>query len=153
MELLVTQPDLASVPLLLVDDEPNNLDLASRALKRAGFEHINLAMNGAEAWAMIDSTRIDPSRQYRLVISDWNMPHMNGLELVRAIRSVRHMPQPRVIMTSVDGGYDRMRTALQSGVDAFMIKPFTVQMLKDKLREVLSSREERRLPNEGVRVR
>jgi two-component system chemotaxis response regulator CheY len=125
------KPDYAQIPVLLVDDEAAALDLCMKLLERIGFTEIDTAANGAAAFASMQV------RKYGIVISDWNMPEMTGLDLVRRIRADEHLARTPFLMTSVDGAVDRARFARQAGVNAFLIKPFDATMLRAKLHEVL----------------
>ena len=123
--------DYSHIAVLLVDDEPPALELCVKLLKRIGFMDIDTAEDGVAALKkMMD-------RKYAVVISDWNMPEMNGLELLRTIRSDDQLRRIPFIMTSVDGGLERARIARQAGVNAFLIKPFDALMLRAKLHEVM----------------
>jgi CheY-like chemotaxis protein len=126
-----TTIDYSHVPVLLVDDEPTALSFCDTLLKRIGFSDIDAAANGVDALQkMMD-------RKYAVVISDWNMPEMNGLELLRTIRGDDQLKRTPFLMTSVDGGVERARLARQAGVNAFLIKPFDTLTLKAKIFEVL----------------
>ena len=118
-------------PILVVDDEPVALNLCTKVLGRIGLCDVDQAANGKEALVKIGE------RRYAAVISDWNMPEMNGLELVWRIRADETLRRMPFIMTSVDGGLDRARIARQAGVNAFLIKPFDAAQLTAKLNEVL----------------
>jgi len=125
------KPDYARIAVLLVDDEAAALDLCTKLLERIGFTEIDTAPNGAAAFAKMQE------RKYGVVISDWNMPEMTGLDLVRRIRADEKLARTPFLMTSVDGAVDRARIARQAGVNAFLIKPFDGAMLKAKLHEVM----------------
>ena len=125
------KPDYSHISVLLVDDEAAALDLCTRLLERIGFSDIDVASDGRSA---LDQLK---GRKYDVVISDWNMPEMTGLELVRRIRGDEKLAKIPFLMTSVDGAIDRARVARQAGVNAFLIKPFDETALKAKLHEVL----------------
>jgi CheY-like chemotaxis protein len=130
--------DYSHVAILLVDDEPMALELCGKLLYRLGFSDVDTAEDGVAALQkMMD-------RKYSIIISDWNMPVMNGLELVRTMRGDDQLRRTPFIMTSVDGGIERARLARQAGVNAFLIKPFDAVMLKAKLQEVMRSAPARR---------
>lgn len=119
------------LPILVVDDEPVALELCTKLLGRIGLCDVDHAANGMEALIKISE------RRYAAVVSDWNMPEMNGLELVWRIRGNENLKRLPFIMTSVDGGLERARIARQAGVNAFLIKPFDAAQLTAKLNEVL----------------
>jgi two-component system chemotaxis response regulator CheY len=128
---LKPKPDYARIAVLLVDDEAAALDLCTQLLQRIGFTEIDTAADGAAAFEMMQV------RKYGVVISDWNMPEMTGLDLVRRIRTDEKLARTPFLMTSVDGAVDRARIARQAGVNAFLIKPFDGGTLRAKLHEVL----------------
>jgi two-component system chemotaxis response regulator CheY len=117
--------------LLLVDDETVALDLGTKLLNRIGFSAIDTATSGRAALAQLETNA------YRAVISDWNMPEMNGLELLSKIRKDDRWRKTPFLMTSVDGDIERVRVARKFGVDAFLLKPFDAQALRTKMHEVL----------------
>ena len=125
------KPDYGHIPVLLVDDEPAALDLCKRLLERLGFRDITPAGDGTGALSMLKE------RKFGVVISDWNMPKMSGLELVRRIRADEKLARTPFLMTSVDGAVARARVAREAGVNAFLIKPFGEAALRAKLHEVL----------------
>jgi two-component system chemotaxis response regulator CheY len=121
------------IPVLLVDDEPMALELCTKLLNRLGFIDVDPAEDGVAALRKL------MDRKYSIVISDWNMPVMNGLELLRTMRIDDQLRRTPFIMTSVDGGFKRARLARQAGVSAFLIKPFDAVMLRAKIQEVMRS--------------
>lgn len=125
------KPDYAHIPVLIVDDEAAALDLCTRLLERNGFSDIDTAADGVVAFGKMQE------RRYGVVISDWNMPELTGLDLIKKIRADDKLARTPFLMTSVDGGVERARIARQAGVNAFLIKPFDGTALKAKLHEVL----------------
>lgn len=125
------KPDYGRIAVLLVDDEAATLDLCAKLLQRIGFSDVDTAADGLEAFDKMQE------RKFGVVISDWNMPEMTGLDLVRKIRADERMTKTPFLMTSVDGAVDRARIARQAGVNAFLIKPFDGPTLRAKLHEVL----------------
>jgi two-component system chemotaxis response regulator CheY len=123
--------DYSQIPLLVVDDDPTAVLFCSKLLNRIGFSDIGTAFNGLEAFMKMKE------RKYAAVISDWNMPEMTGLDLVRRIRADDQLKRTPFLMTSVDGAVERARLARQAGVNAFILKPFNATMLGTKLGEVL----------------
>lgn len=114
--------------VLIVDD--------SRAMRRilkkimAGFtSQIVEAADGQQALDQI--TR---ERDFDLVLVDWNMPVMDGLELVKIVRQNRAFDKIKLVMVTTEAEPIRMAKALMSGVDEFVMKPFTKEVLVDKLR-------------------
>ena len=72
-----------------------------------------------------------------VLITDWNMPEMNGLELVKKVRAEQKYVDMPIIMVTTEGGKAEVITALKAGVNNYIVKPFTPQVLKEKLEDVL----------------
>jgi two-component system, chemotaxis family, chemotaxis protein CheY len=121
----------STVPILVVDDEEIALSLVGQLLARIGFDNIDKAQNGLVAWDMMKA------KKYGLVISDWNMPEMNGLDLLKAVRADERYRRLPYVMTSIDGSMERVKIARLAGVSAFLLKPFDESKLRAKLEEVL----------------
>ncbi len=87
------------------------------------------AANGREALAAIETEGTAVS----LVLTDWNMPEMNGLELVKRLRQNPELASLRVVMVTTETELDHMVLALDAGADEYVMKPFTKNILKEKL--------------------
>ena len=85
-----------------------------------------------QAWEILDS--IDG---IKVLITDWNMPEMNGLDLVKKVRADGRFVDIPIIMVTTEGGKAEVITALKAGVNNYIVKPFTPQVLKEKLEVVL----------------
>lgn len=123
--------DHADAAVLLVDDDEASVVLAAKMLRRAGFDVVDTAPNGAIALAMMRN------KSYRLVISDWNMPEMNGLDLLQAIRADERLKGTPFLLTSIDDAAERVNRAALAGASAFVSKPFDVPALKTNLEKML----------------
>jgi two-component system chemotaxis response regulator CheY len=121
----------SAIPVLVADDEDIAVRLAGQLLKRLGFAAIETAQDGATARAMIQATR------YGLVICDWHMPEMTGLEILKAVRAEERFERLPFLLTSIDGSLERIKTARLAGVSAFLLKPFDERKLRAKVEEVL----------------
>jgi len=111
--------------ILIVDDSVTMLRIIENTLKRIGMKDIEKAINGVEAFYKYKSDKFD------LIITDWNMPEMNGYELVKKIRLTnKDIP---IIMITTEGGKKEVIKALKAGVNNYIVKPFTPQVLKEKL--------------------
>lgn len=123
--------DLNKYTVLLVDDMDVIRRITSDQLRRFGVGHVKQADNGMQALAYLRERQVD------LIISDWEMPKMDGLELLKAIRSnpkLKHIP---FIMTPADAEREQMVMAIKAGVTDLMIKPFTVGMLRQRVTSAL----------------
>ena len=118
--------------ILDVDDSSTMRRIIKNTLQRLGYEDILEAEHGVQAWEILDSTQ-----NVQVLITDWNMPEMNGLELVKKVRSDERYKDIPIIMVTTEGGKAEVITALKAGVNNYIVKPFTPQVLKEKLEVVL----------------
>ncbi len=117
---------------LVVDDSSTMRRIIKNTLGRLGHKEILEAEDGAKAWeTMGKNSDID------VLITDWNMPEMNGLELVKKVRSEDKYSELPIIMVTTEGGKSEVITALKAGVNNYIVKPFTPQVLQEKLEAVL----------------
>lgn len=117
---------------LVVDDSATMRRIVVNSLKRIGFEECVEAGDGAEALERFDST-------IEFVITDWNMPTMTGLEFVRALRARPEGKSVPVLMVTTRSVREDIVQAAQAGVNNYVVKPFTPQVLKEKIDQVLQS--------------
>lgn len=117
---------------LVVDDSATMRRIVVNSLQRVGFTDVVEAGDGAEALDKIDS--ID------FIITDWNMPKLSGAELTRAIRAREDTKQLPVLMVTARSVRDDILTAMEAGVDSYVVKPFTPQVLREKIDAVLAAR-------------
>jgi len=113
---------------LVVDDSRAIRMILSRTLRSLGYE-VREAGDGREALATLGSGPLAD-----LVMADWNMPVMDGLELLRRIRSSPLYCGVPVVMVTTEAEIDQMTLALQAGANEYVMKPFTKEILADKLR-------------------
>jgi two-component system, chemotaxis family, chemotaxis protein CheY len=116
---------------LVVDDSRTMRIMIGRLLKEAGYE-IGEAGNGAEAWTALDAA----PGAYELALVDWNMPVMTGIELVRKVRADGRFSPMRILMVTTETEMTQMSVALEAGANEYVTKPFTKDMLLDKLRMI-----------------
>ena len=113
---------------MVVDDSRALRRILGDMLRQFGFEVFD-AGNGREALARLQTTGpVD------LVLVDWNMPEMNGLEFVRAVRADATYEQMPLIMVTTETEIEQMQSALESGANEYVMKPFTSDVILDKLR-------------------
>lgn len=123
--------------LLVVDDSSTMRRIIKNTLQRLGYEDILEAEHGLQAWELLDT--IDG---IKVLITDWNMPEMNGLDLVKKVRADNRFIDIPIIMVTTEGGKAEVITALKAGVNNYIVKPFTPQVLKEKLEAVLGINDE-----------
>ncbi|MBZ7987788.1 chemotaxis response regulator CheY [Campylobacter canadensis] len=118
--------------ILVVDDSSTMRRIIKNTLQRLGHEDVLEAEHGVEAWSILcKESGID------VLVTDWNMPEMNGLELVKKVRAEKKYEDMPIIMVTTEGGKAEVITALKAGVNNYIVKPFTPQVLKEKLEDVL----------------
>ena len=101
-------------------------------MQRLGHQDILEAEHGVEAWQLLTQ-----HSDINILITDWNMPEMNGLELVKKVRAEQKYIDMPIIMVTTEGGKAEVITALKAGVNNYIVKPFTPQVLKEKLEDVI----------------
>ena len=124
---------MASLRFLIVDDSITIRRIIINALKTVGYLNVIEAANGKEALSKLESENID------FLITDWNMPEMNGLDLTKEIRKNPTFMQLPILMITTRGTETDVIDALQARVNSYIVKPFTPQELKSKIDEVLNS--------------
>lgn len=118
--------------LLVVDDSSTMRRIIKNTLARLGYKDILEGEDGVQGWEQMDS-----NPDVEMLITDWNMPEMNGLELVKKVRADERFKDTPIIMVTTEGGKAEVITALKAGVNNYIVKPFTPQVLKEKLGAVM----------------
>lgn len=114
-----------SSKVLVVDDSGTMRKIIIRSLNAVGFTDTVEAADGAEGLAAFQQAPID------LVLTDWNMPNKSGIEMVREIRG--QGSQVPIIMVTTEGEKARVLEAIQAGITDYLVKPFTADVLRQKL--------------------
>jgi len=118
--------------LLVVDDSSTMRRIIKNTLARLGYKDVLEGADGVEGWNALDA-----NPDVEMLITDWNMPEMNGLELVKKVRADDRFKDLPIIMVTTEGGKAEVITALKAGVNNYIVKPFTPQVLKEKLGAVM----------------
>jgi len=129
----VKEDKVPDLKILAVDDSPTMRRIIVNTLKRAGFNDISEATDGKDALAKM---KVD---NYGLVITDWNMPEMDGLTLVTQIRSTAELHDMPVLMVTTRSVKDDIIEAMKAGVNNYIVKPFTPETLGEKIQQVLKA--------------
>jgi len=117
--------------LLVVDDSSTMLRIITNTLNRIGYKDIIKAENGEEAL-----NKFNEEGDIEMILTDWNMPIMNGLTLVKEIRKINDdIP---IVMITTEGAKADVITALKAGANNYIVKPFTPAILKEKLLAILN---------------
>ena len=118
--------------ILVADDSRVMRQIVIRTLRQAGYDDHDIveAEDGRDALDKVASEKPD------LVLSDWNMPNMTGIDLLRAIRADAALKSLPVLMVTAENNRDQIIAAAQSGVNGYVVKPFTAVTLKEKLDKI-----------------
>ncbi|MDH5739945.1 MAG: chemotaxis response regulator CheY [Nitrospira sp.] len=119
-----------NMKILVVDDMVTMRRIVKNILKQLGFANIDEAENGQEA---LQKLRGDT---YGFVVSDWNMPVMTGIDLLRAIRGDEKLKAIPVLMVTAEAQQSNLVEAVQAGVSNYIVKPFTAETLQEKLGKI-----------------
>ena len=119
--------------ILVVDDVPSALKVVTRLLKKLGVTNVIEARNGTAALAALASEDV------RLIISDWNMPGMNGLQLLTQVRSDPKLVNLPFILITSSADRDEVVLAYKTGVSDYIVKPFNGDTLAAKIQSVLTA--------------
>jgi two-component system chemotaxis response regulator CheY len=122
-----------SMPILIVDDYKTMLRIVRNLLRQIGFENVDEATDGDTALRKLQD------KPYGLVISDWNMEPMTGLDLLRKMRADMKLKDLPFIMVTAESKTDNVLMAREAGVDNYIVKPFNAATLKNKLASVLGT--------------
>lgn len=123
---------MADLKILAVDDSPTMRRIIINTLKRAGFEDVIEASDGKDALAKMKVEKIN------FIITDWNMPEMDGLSFVTHLRGLAEYKTLPILMVTTRSVKDDIMEALKAGVNNYIVKPFTPETLKDKIEQVLA---------------
>jgi two-component system chemotaxis response regulator CheY len=121
-----------NIKILVVDDFSTMRRIVRNILKQLGFENVDEAEHGAEAFERIEKGGIE------FVITDWNMPVMDGLGLLRKVRETPAFKDLPILMVTAEAEKEKVVTAIQAGVNNYIVKPFTADVLKEKMDKIFS---------------
>jgi two-component system chemotaxis response regulator CheY len=120
-----------NIKILVVDDFATMRKVIRNLLKQVGYENIAEAEDGVLALRVLKSQKVD------LVISDWNMPNMTGLELLKAVRADEDLKTTPFLMVTAEALQDNVIAAVKAGVSNYIVKPFTAEVLNEKITKIL----------------
>ena len=124
---------MATVKFLVVDDSLTMRRIVVNTLKTIGYADMIEAADGKEAMAKLLSEGAD------FLITDWNMPEMNGLELSRWVRSAPQLAAMPILMVTTRGNKEDVIEAMKARVNNYIVKPFTAQGMKEKIGAILKT--------------
>ncbi len=117
--------------VLVVDDFSTMRRIVKNILRQLGFENILEAEDGAAAWEALNRDNVG------MIISDWNMPNMNGLELLKKIRASEEFADLPFLMVTAEAQQENIIEAVQAKVSNYIVKPFTAETLGQKIEKML----------------
>ncbi len=119
-----------SAKVMVVDDFSTMRRILKNILKQLGYENIEEAEDGAQAFNKLQSGGAD------FIVTDWNMPNMNGLELLKAVRADGALKEVPVLMVTAEAEKENIIAAVEAGVSNYIVKPFTAETLKEKIDKI-----------------
>jgi len=117
--------------IITVDDSSTMRRIIKNTLIKIGFSNILEAGNGIEALEVLAQNNVD------LIITDWNMPEMDGLTFVKTLRAKDQYKEIPILMVTTEAAKEDILTALKSGVNNYVVKPFTPDILQEKVFKLL----------------
>lgn len=117
--------------ILVVDDFATMRKIVKNLLKQVGYKNIVEAEDGVKALRVLKSQKVD------FVISDWNMPNMNGLEFLKAVRADDELSGLPFLMVTAEALKENVVLAVRSGVSNYVVKPFTAEILNEKIEKII----------------
>lgn len=125
----------ADMKILVVDDMTTMRKIIKNMLGQIGFTNITEADDGAVAWPMIENA-IKEGAPYEFIVSDWNMPQMSGLDLLKNVRATSGLEKLPFLMITAEAEQGNVVIAVKAGVSNFIVKPFSAQVLKEKIDKI-----------------
>ncbi|MGD8591799.1 MAG: chemotaxis response regulator CheY [Gammaproteobacteria bacterium] len=119
-----------NMKILIVDDFSTMRRIIKNLLRDLGFSNTHEADDGATALPMLKSGDFD------FLVTDWNMPGMQGIDLLKAVRADAKLASLPVLMVTAESKRDQIVEAAQAGVNGYIVKPFTAQTLKEKIDKI-----------------
>lgn len=117
--------------ILIVDDFATMRKVVRNLLKQSGYENVVEAEDGVSAMRALKAQKVD------FVISDWNMPNMSGIELLKAVRADEELKQTPFLMVTAEALQDNVVAAVKAGVSNYIVKPFTAEVLNEKIQKIM----------------
>ncbi len=125
----------SDMKILVVDDMSTMRKIIKKMLKDLGLTNITEADDGEPAWEMIQNAH-KSNEPYEFIVSDWNMPDMTGLELLEKIRASEEFKTLPFLMVTAESEQGNVVIAVKAGVSNFIVKPFSQELLVDKISKI-----------------
>lgn len=120
-----------NMKILVVDDFATMRKIIKNLLKQAGYQNIVEAEDGVVALSILKAQKIN------FIISDWNMPNMNGFEFLKAVRADSELSGLPFLMVTAEGLKENVVMAVKAGVSNYIVKPFTAEVLNEKIEKII----------------
>ncbi len=120
---------------LIIDDMAVMRKMVSRILSGLGFLNLDMAEDGKQALDKIMEAQ-KAGQPFQFIVSDWNMPRMTGLELLKELRGKEEYKKLPFLMVTAEGEKENLILAIKSGVSNFIVKPFTPETMKEKIDKI-----------------
>lgn len=122
-----------NLKFLVVDDFSTMRRIVRNLLKELGFQNVDEAEDGVAALSKLRNTSFD------FVVSDWNMPNMTGIDLLKEIRADANLKHLPVLMVTAEAKKENIVSAAQAGANGYIVKPFTAATLEEKLNKIFQN--------------
>ena len=123
-------PANPNMRILVVDDFSTMRRIIENILRQLGFSNVIEADDGTTAWETLNKDRVD------FVISDWNMPNMTGIDLLRKVRASEEIGDMPFLMVTAEAQQENIIEAVQAKVSNYIVKPFTAETMKQKIDKI-----------------
>ena len=122
------------MPILVVDDFSTMRRIVKTCLRQLGFDNVTEAVDGQQA---LDTLRAQP---FQFIVSDWNMPNMMGIDLLKAVRADEKLKGIPFLMVTAEAQKENIIEAAKAGVSNYVIKPFTADVLQQKMEAIFNKK-------------
>ncbi len=133
-----------NINILVVDDFSTMRRIVKNLLVELGFSNLDEADDGSTAWPMIQTGKYD------FIVSDWNMPEMTGIELLRKVRSTEGLKDMPFMLITAEQKRSQILDAAEAGVDGYIVKPFTAHTLQEKINKIAERKALTKIPAQGA---
>jgi two-component system, chemotaxis family, chemotaxis protein CheY len=116
--------------ILVVDDFSTMRRIVKNVLKQLGYENVEEAEDGVQALSKLKTGG------FGFMVSDWNMPNMDGLDLLKAVRADAAIKDLPILMVTAEAEKDKVVAAIQAGVNSYVVKPFTAEIFLEKMDKI-----------------
>lgn len=127
----------ADMKILVIDDMATMRKIIKNMLGQIGFSNITQADDGATAWPIIEDAKAS-GEPFEFIVSDWNMPQLSGLDLLKRIRAHEDYKTLPFLMITAEAEQGNVVIAVKAGVSNFICKPFSAQVLKEKIAKIFN---------------